>query len=1597
MALKDAPTSVLLENVLGLIHQKLPKKSASLVECFVAKFYGNMASSDMHDRNDSDLYGAALSLWNALNQRSGTEPYIRVYNPELTRHGWQSPHTIVEVILQDSPFLVDSIRMALKRLNITAHMMLHQPLHLIRGEEGKISAILDLDNTDGQTSVETAFLIEIDHLTSEAQMEALAAELKSVAGEVALAVGDWQPMLAKLNEIIDELPKRNHPVSQEEVNSCIAFLKWVAAHNFTLMGYRRYDVKAVEGDHEILPQASSSLGLMKNSIKDEGQRLGNMPASARHAALSQDLLILTKSNSKSRVHRPAYVDYIGIKRFDEHGKVVGEDRFIGLYASSIYNTSATQIPLISHRLERIMASSGHEKGSHAYKALLNVLETYPRDELIQAREEELLATGLGVLEMQERDMLRLFVRRDVYGRFFSCMVYVTKERYNTALRIKTQQILQQYFGSSEEVEFNVYFTEGVLARTHYIVRVNNNNVDVDVNEVQNNLIEAARSWDDRLDSVLLSHYGEARGNELRRRFSTAFPRAYKEDVLPGSAVADIMALDNLSEAEPLGMLFYRAQEEENDRRVRLKLFHRTEPIHLSDVLPMLENMGLRVIGETPYQVRTPAGELFWILDFSMLLHSDQPFDLELSQQRFQEAFAAIWNKQLEDDGFNRLVLGAGLTGRQVSVLRAYAKYMRQTGVSFSQSYIEETLTRYPDIAGLLFGLFEQCLNPAMTRNAETGARLHEELAAKLDQVANLDDDRIIRRYVEMIDATLRTNYYQLDKAGNIKPYISFKLAPSSITDMPLPLPKFEIFVYSPRVEGVHLRWGKVARGGLRWSDRKEDFRTEVLGLVKAQQVKNTVIVPVGAKGGFYCKQMPAGAPRAVIQEEGKACYRLFIRGLLDVTDNIIAGEVIPPKDVVRHDEDDYYLVVAADKGTATFSDIANEISLEYGHWLGDAFASGGSVGYDHKKMGITARGAWESVKRHFRELDMAGDVFGNGMLLSEHTRLVGAFNHMHIFVDPNPDSARSFVERKRLFELPTSTWDDYDKSLISAGGGIFLRSAKSIKLTPEMQTLLGTDKASMAPNELIKALLCLNVDLLWNGGIGTYVKSARESDAEVGDRSNDALRVNGRDLRARIVGEGGNLGFTQLGRVEYASQGGRINTDFTDNVGGVDCSDNEVNIKILLNQLVAAGDMTLKQRNQMLFDMTDDVAQIVITNAYRQSQSISVTSFRGSEQLKEQQRFIQGLEREGKLDRALEFLPSDEELSERMAAGQGLTRPELAVLVAYGKMVLKEQLNCPEVTDEPFLANMLVTSFPPKLQQQFGAALAQHPLRGEIIATRVANMLVNDMGLNFASRMKDETGASVAEVACCFAMAREVFGMNRLWRDIEGCDNLVGAETQLELMFYSRRIVRRATRWFLRARNRSWSISENIAFFRPAFETLSQHLYEVMDESEVAEHKLAVQKLVEKQVPEAIARQVAHMSSLFSTLDLAQIAAEHKTDILRAANVYYRLGAKLDLHWFLDQINHQPVGNHWQAMARASFREDLDWQQRSLTSVVLEGCKDQGECATILADWISEHEQLLSRWTHMLADFKTTSTHEFAKFSVALRELNLLQLNCRAL
>ncbi|MBQ4838681.1 MULTISPECIES: NAD-glutamate dehydrogenase [Pseudoalteromonas] len=1606
MTQSEGPASVILDNVCKLIQKKVHADNVSLVETFAKALYSNMSKEDLAHRNDSDLYGAALSLWNSLEKNTSDNAVIRVFNPEVAKDGWQSSHTIVEIISDDKPFLVDSVRMALSRKNIASHLLLHCPLKINRDQEDKISAVSGLKTEQESSSTKTVFFIEIDRQTDEAVIADFTQELESVLKDVTVAVEDWLLIRDKLVAVGADIPNRKHSSSEQELNEAVEFLDWLARDNFTFMGYRQYDLVPVQGDYELKPVAGSSLGLMKNST-ESSRLLSGLPEVARLEARSKNLLILTKTNSQSRVHRPAHIDYVGIKRFDDEGNVIGEDRFIGLFSSSFYNNSASDVPVLKSKIARIMEQCDFAKGTHAYKAVLNILETYPRDELVQARESELLDVATGVLQTQERDMCRLFVRRDVYGRFFSCMVYVPRERYNTALRRETQKLLGNAFGSNEKVEFTTFFSESTLARTHYIVRVADNNIKYNVKEIENNLVEAARTWEDKLQTALLAGEGEARGNELNRKYATAFPRAYKDEVLPSAAVVDISKLERLSDENKLEMLFYRPQEEANSQIVRLSLFHKDEPIHLSDVMPMLENFGLRVIGETPYAVKTSDGQINWIMDFSMLLDSKGLADFDKVSARFRAALINVWNNRLENDGFNRLVLKAGSTGREASILRAYAKYMRQIGVTFSQSYIENTFEHYPHIANQLVELFEKKFCPQKKVAQKSLDKLVEKIYHELESVANLDDDRIIRLYVAMIDATLRTNFYQKEADGSNKSYVSFKIQPSAIPEMPLPLPAFEIFVYSPRIEGVHLRGGKVARGGLRWSDRREDFRTEVLGLVKAQQVKNTVIVPVGSKGGFVCKQLPND--REGFFREGQECYKIFIRGLLDITDNIIHGDIVPPVDVVRHDEDDPYLVVAADKGTATFSDIANGIAEEYNFWLGDAFASGGSIGYDHKKMGITAKGAWESVKRHFREMDidcqttdftavaigdMAGDVFGNGMLLSEHTRLVSAFNHMHIFIDPNPDAASSYKERARMFELPRSSWEDYDASLISQGGGIFSRAAKSITLTPEIKKMLGTKKASMTPNELIKALLMMPVDLLWNGGIGTYIKAASESDADVGDRANDALRINGSELGAKIFGEGGNLGATQLGRIEFAAKGGRINTDFIDNVGGVACSDNEVNIKILLNGLVAEGDLTKKQRDELLYAMTDEVSELVLADCYRQTHTLSVTKSKGPATLKEKIRFIHALEKDGKLDRNIEFLPSDEELAERAAAGLDLTRPELSVLVSYSKMVLKETLVVDEITENPYYRQLLVNSFPVPLRDRFNAAMDEHPLRKEIIATKLANNIVNDMGLNFMIRMHEETGATEAEIALCYSIACATFQMSETWAEISALDNKIPSAVQTEMLYQLRRTVRRVTRWFLRHRNKALSIEETIEFFAPTFADLSTNLTTYMVEEESARLAEKAAELTSEGVPQALADRIVSLSSLFSVMDLAEVASNAKRDISVVSNTYFKLGANMGLHWFLDQITAQPVANHWQALARASYREELDWQQRALSEVVLNSFEGDGEVDSLIDQWMDNQASLLHRWQQMLAEFKTSQNHDFAKFSVALRELMLLSHNC---
>ncbi|MGH3044810.1 MAG: NAD-glutamate dehydrogenase, partial [Gaiellaceae bacterium] len=1172
-----------------------------------------------------------------------------------------------------------------------------------------------------------------------------------VLADVRAAVEDWPAMVERAHEVIADVERVPPSIDPEELAESKALLEWIVDNHFTFLGYREYDLVSENGEPGLRRVPDTGLGILRDDEAAEG--VVKLAPEAAALARAKDPLVLTKANSRATVHRPSYLDYVGVKRFDESGEVVGERRFLGLYTSTAYSASPHDIPLLRRKVRKVRERSGLPPGSHDDKALLEVLESLPRDELFQISDDDLFDIAMGIVRLGERQQVRLFVRKDTFGRFLSCLVYVPRERFNTQVREKIEDILQEVF-EGVSADYTVRLSESVLARMHFVIYTRPGaTLEYDVPEIEARLVEATRSWVDDLGDALVEHLGEERGTELSVLYRDAFPAAYRDDFTTEAAVLDVERMERLDPEGDLAMTLYRPLEAEPDFFV-LKLLRSGQPILLSDVLPLLEDMGVKVFDERPYEIDRAGPVDAWIYDFG-LTQADGALDLDRVGDAFKDAFAQAWRGEIEVDGFNRLVLSAGLTWREIAVLRALAKYLRQAGSTFSQTYMEETLAANPEIVRKLVDLFQVRFDPAREdgREGEAGS-ITKRIEKEIDAVASLDDDRILRSFLRLIQATLRTNYFQLGDGGQPKPYLSFKFDPVLVPDLPLPRPMYEIWVYSPRTEGVHLRGGKVARGGIRWSDRREDFRTEILGLMKAQMVKNAVIVPVGAKGGFVVKRPPA--ERDALREEVVACYRTLMEGLLDLTDNIVGGETVPPRDVVRYDDDDPYLVVAADKGTATFSDLANVVAAEYGFWLGDAFASGGSAGYDHKAMGITARGAWESVKRHFRELgvdvqttevtavgigDMGGDVFGNGVLLSRHLKLVAAFNHEHIFLDPDPEPEASFRERERLFALPRSSWADYDPEVISSGGGVFPRTAKSIPLSSEVRRRLGVEAEALRPNELIRAVLTAEVDLLWNGGIGTFVKASTEAHLEVGDKTNDGLRVDAKDLRVRVVGEGGNLGFTQRARIEYALAGGQIYTDAIDNSAGVDCSDHEVNIKILLGGVVADGDMTEKQRNELLVEMTDDVGRLVLRNNYRQTQAISLAAAQSASMLGVHARVIQHLEQTGRLSRELGALPSEEMIAERRAARGGLVAPELAVLLAYAKIELFDALVASDLPDDPYTANELVRYFPRVLSERFRARMNEHRLRRELIATYVTNSLVNRAGITFAFRLAEETGA----------------------------------------------------------------------------------------------------------------------------------------------------------------------------------------------------------------------------------------------------------------
>ena len=1569
-----------------------------LLEELAPIYYRHVPAEDLASRSPADLLGAMVSHVALGSDRPPGTARVRVHTPTEDADGWSCGGPVVEIVTDDMPFLVDSVAAELTRLGRSLRLVIHPVLEVQRDVTGVLEGI----EADGPGTRESWIHAEISRGgASAAEIEAA---LRRVLSDVREAVEDWPRMRAKALETADQL--QEHPpagIAPDQSAEAAALLRWVADDNFTFLGYREYDLLGDDGGDRLRAVPGTGLGILR-SDPDLVSATDYLSAPVAARAREPRILVLTTANSRSTVHRPSYLDYIGVKRFDESRRVVGERRFLGIYAASMYAQSVREIPLLRTRADEVMAELDIEPRSHTGKEVMQFLETYPREELFQVDSSDLAAVALAVHQMAERRQTRLFVRRDPYGRFMSCFVYLPRDRYTTAVRLRIQRILQEAYGGAS-VDYTARVSESVLARLHVVVRAAPGEIirETDVEEVQARIVEAVRSWDDDFAAALIERVGEDRAAEILAVYSDGFPEAYKHEVPADAAVKDVLIAEGSPDGEVRLRLY--APDGHDSRLRRLKIIRAGDPISLSRVLPVLGSLGVMVEDEHPYDIQRVGRVPLHVYDLGFQLPEGEIPERDALRERFEDAFLAIWHGRCEADALNGLTVRTALTWEQVVILRCYVRYLQQTGSSLGQDFVESALLGNRAIAQHIVEIFEARFDP----RSDDGRRDRQEtLAARarqaLDEVTSLDEDRILRSLLGMVAATLRTNAYRRDDQGQPLDRLSIKLDPQLIPELPLPRPRFEIWVYSPRVEGVHLRFGRIARGGLRWSDRRADFRTEVLGLVKAQEVKNAVIVPVGAKGGFLPKALPdPQVDRDAWMAEGRAAYATFIRGMLDITDNLVEGVVVPPPDVVRHDGDDPYLVVAADKGTATFSDLANSVAEEYSFWLGDAFASGGSAGYDHKAMGITARGAWISVQRHFRDLgvdvqredftvagigDMSGDVFGNGMLLSPHIRLVAAFDHRHVFLDP----VTSFAERERLFALPRSSWEDYDPALISAGGGVHPRSAKSIDLTPEVRARLGIDGdvKSLTPAELIKRILTAPVDLLWNGGIGTYVKSQTETNSDVGDKANDPVRVNGNSLRCKVVGEGGNLGLTQLGRVEASRHGVHLNTDAIDNSAGVDTSDHEVNIKILLDGAVRDGELSEGDRDDLLVAMTDEVASLVLTDNYEQNVLLGNARWGAPALISVHARMITDLESRGILNRALEYLPDDEEITTRAAAHQGLTSPELAILAAYAKIALTGDLDGTGLSADPWFAAYAVDYFPALLRERFAVRIATHPLRDEIITTVVVNNLINDGGISVVYRACEETGASPLEVVRAATAATAIFDLPAFWSAVNGLDNQVPTSAQDALHHESRRLLDRSIRWFLQTRGGALDVSAEVARFAPAVTELAPLVPDSLVGIERTRLDASTAGFVAEGAPQALAEQASAMLDVFALLDIVQISDSVGQSPAEIMPLYFALSERYDVDRLLSRITALARGDRWTALARQALRTDLYAALAGVTAGVATATPPGESPERRIASWEDQHREGLARAQATLDQIAALETGDLATISVALRVLRNL-------
>jgi len=1567
---------------------------------FLYQFYTHVSQEELLQHSFTHWFAIGQNLFNFMQQRNTGNAKITVYTPSPSTDV-RKAYSVIEMVNDDKPFLVDSITAELTRRGLKIYQLIHPIIAVNRDSNGHFVSLAD--DQSAPTVTESVMYFQITPLTPAEAQQNLEKDLYAILEEVTLAVVDWPSMIATLNETIDYF-KEESPLHGDSYAEARNFIGWLGRDNFTFLGSIDRNITAT--GTEIV--ATSALGIFKSDNTLPTGIVTELSLNPQHAS-KQNLIEVGKVNKIAKVHRSTYMDYIAIRIIDSKGTITGERLFIGLFTSVVYYQSATLIPIITRKLDSVIKRSGFSPTSHSGKELVTILEAFPRDELFQLAESELFDICMSILALHIRPKVQLFVRKDNSRHFISCMVFIPRERYSALLSEKIQYMLQTSFNGTVANQY-IQVTDITLARLHIIINTDAAADNVDISALEQSLEKITSLWNDYLRHTLVDELGESAGDLLFRNYKDAFPEAYKDKYEADTRTfKDIKQMETALSSQKVMFDIYNI--EQDPEVLQLKIYSPSKPILLSDIMPILENMGFDVIDEFTFLIspqissdvarNIPLGKhaSVHVHHFRLTIEDRQHFSLQDTTALIEEALSHIWEGSMQDDGFNKLIALARLSWRQVVYIRALSKYLRQTGFTYSQEYCEEVLSKQPALTKQLVELFYARFDPVRQNDKSAALKIINSIETDLSNVMSSAEDKVIRRFFETSMAIVRTNYFQT-VAGHSKDYVSYKFDSSKVPELPLPRPYAEIFVYSPRVEGIHLRGGKVARGGLRWSDRSEDFRTEVLGLMKAQMTKNSVIVPVGSKGGFIVKKASMTDGRDVFMAEGIECYKTFLRGLLDVTDNIIDGKIIPPQNVVRQDEDDPYLVVAADKGTATFSDIANGVSSEYNFWLGDAFASGGSAGYDHKKMAITARGAWISVERHFLEIginsrntdftvvgigDMSGDVFGNGMLLSKHIRLVGAFNHLHIFIDPNPNPAVSFAERERLFNLPRSNWTDYDQSLLSIGGGIFERKAKSIELSPEIKARFDIEKNSITPDELIRAMLLSSVDLLWNGGIGTYVKASDEKNEEVGDKACDAIRVNGNELRCRIIGEGGNLGCTQRGRIEFALNGGHINTDAIDNSAGVDCSDHEVNIKIALQRAVESGKLTETSRNALLKDMTDEVAALVLRDNTLQTQALTIAEMQGYPALELYVRLMQKLEHEKQLDRKVEFLPSEQEIARRIVAKTGFTRPELAVLLAYSKMTIYNNLLASNLPDDPYFSGDLLFYFPEAMRQTFRDEIEHHPLRREIIATFVTNSMVNRVGSPFFHLALEDTGLKGCDIARAYTITRDIFDLRHLWAEIEQLDGNVPAKVQFELFFEIERLIQRSTFWFMRNSPQPLEISKVVATFEGITE-LASYLDQVLVGRAKEAYETKLTRYRELGVPNVLAAKIAGLDALSSGCIIVQVAKSCNQPIKTVASIYFEIATRFNLSWLRVRLGWLSADSYWQRLAITTLKDDLYDLQMRLTSEVIGHASN----ANAVEEWCNQNQKQVERFDAFIADLKTQENVDFAMIVVASKRVESL-------